>query len=57
MESDDKKRARLNCIHHLLSLLPYEDHLRPPLTLPPRPARDTYLRPPYDEQNVVPRYY
>ncbi|MCA9605289.1 MAG: polyphosphate kinase 2 [Myxococcales bacterium] len=57
VESDDKKRARLNCIHHLLSLLPYEDHLRPPLTLPPRPARDTYLRPPYDEQNVVPRYY
>lgn len=57
VESDEKKRARLNCIKHLLSLLPYEDHLREPVALPPRTKRDTYLRPPYEEQNVVPRYY
>lgn len=57
VESDDKKRARLNCIGHLLSLLPYEDHIRPKIELPPRPERETYLRPPYEEQNVVPRRY
>jgi polyphosphate kinase 2 len=57
VESDDKKRARLNCIHHLLSLLPYEDHLPKKIDLPPRKNRPTYLRPPYEEQNVVPRYY
>lgn len=57
VESDDKKRARLNCINHLLGLLPYENHIQPRIELPPRPDRDTYLRPPYEEQNVVPRAF
>ena len=57
VEADDKARARLNCIHHLLDLLPYADHLRPPVELPPRPERNTYIRPPYSEQNIVPRVY
>jgi polyphosphate kinase 2 len=57
VEGDDKRRARLNCIHHLLSLLPYEDHIRPKLKLDPRPTRSTYVRPPYSEQHVVPRVY
>lgn len=57
VEADDKSRARLNCIHHLLRLLPYADHLRPPVELPPRPLRNTYVRPPYSEQNVVPRVF
>ncbi len=57
VESDDKKRARLNCIHHLLSMLPYRDHIRPPIELPPRRQRETYLRPPYEEQNIVPRRF
>jgi polyphosphate kinase 2 len=57
VEADDKKRARLNCIAHLLSLLPYEDHIRPKLDLPERPTKSTYVRPPYDEQNIVPRVF
>ncbi|MEQ8276361.1 MAG: polyphosphate kinase 2 [Deltaproteobacteria bacterium] len=57
VEADDKKRARLNCISHLLSLLPYESHIREKIDLPPRPTRSTYVRPPYDEQNVVPKRY
>jgi len=57
VEADDKRRARLNCIHHLLSLLPYEDHIRPKLQLEARPTRSTYVRPPYSEQHVVPRVY
>ena len=55
VEADDKRRARLNCIHHLLSLLPYEDHIRPKIELSRRPHRSSYVRPPYAEQNMVPR--
>ena len=36
VDADDKRRARLNCISHLLSLVPYEDLTPPPITLPPR---------------------
>jgi len=57
VEADDKKRARLNCIAHMLSLLPYESHIRDPIDLPPRDKKTTYVRSPYDEQNVVPRIY
>ncbi len=57
VEADDKRRARLNCIHHLLKLLPYTSHLRPEIKLEPRPKRSTYARSPYEEQNVVPRIY
>ena len=38
VESDDKRRARINMIAHLLSTIPYHDVQRPPLELPPRPA-------------------
>lgn len=55
VEADDKKRARLNCISHLLSLLPYKSHIRPKMELPERPKRSTYVRPPYVEQHIVPR--
>jgi polyphosphate kinase 2 len=55
VEADDKRRARLNCIAHLLSLVPYEDATPPPLDLPPRrQADDGYVRPPKSEQNLVP---
>nr|XP_061810453.1 putative GDP-polyphosphate phosphotransferase PKK2A [Nerophis lumbriciformis] len=57
VEADDKKRARLNCISHLLSLLPYENHIRDKVKLPPRPDRTKYVRPPYEEQNLVKRRY
>ena len=57
VESDDKRRARLNCISHLLSLFEYKDHIRPKVKLPPRPGKSTYIRPPYAEQNIVPRKF
>src|SRR3954464_15630382 len=46
VEGDDKRRARLNCIAHLLSITPYEDVIEPPLELPPRPGPGPYERPP-----------
>lgn len=52
--SDDKKRARLNCISHLLSLIPYEDLTPEPMTLPPRRKDKTgYVRPPITDQTFV----
>jgi len=56
VEADDKKRARLNVITHLLGQVPYED-LTPeaPPALPPRPpVRDDYVRPPKESQHLVP---
>jgi polyphosphate kinase 2 len=55
VEADDKRRARLNCIAHILSMVPYEDATPPPLKLPPRrPPDESYVRPPKSEQNFVP---
>jgi polyphosphate kinase len=55
VEADDKRRARLNCISHILSSVPYQDATPPPLHLPHRrPAKDSYVRPPKTEQNFVP---
>ena len=56
VEADDKRRARLNCIAHLLSMIDYEDLTPPPLELPPRGASH-YVRPPLDEQTFVPHLY
>ncbi|MGK2928425.1 MAG: polyphosphate kinase 2 [Acidimicrobiales bacterium] len=56
VDADDKRRARLNCISHLLSILPYEDVTSVPLVLPPRQA-DDYVRPPMDDQTFVPDHY
>ncbi len=57
VNSDDKKRAHLNCIRHLLSKIPYEDVMPEPMKLPPRNEGRTYIRPPMDEQTFVPEYY
>ena len=57
VQADDKRRARLNCIHHLLSLIPYEDLTPPPLELPPRQPDPGYIRPPIGEQAFVPDVY
>ena len=57
VDADDKRRARLNCIHHLLSLLPYEDLQPPKLEFPPRQQDTGYVRPPLDEQIFVPQVY
>jgi hypothetical protein len=55
VEADDKRRARLNCIAHILASVPYQDTTPPPLKLPPRkPPDDKYVRPPRSEQNFVP---
>ncbi len=54
---DDKKRARLNVIHHLLSLIPYEDLTPEPIVLPPREPDRGYVRPPMDEQTFIPEVY
>jgi len=57
VNADDKKRARLNVIHHLLSLIPYEDLTPKPLELPPRKKRGKYVRPPITEQTFIPEVY
>jgi len=58
VNSDDKKRARLNCISHLLSLIPYGDLTPEPMTLPPRRKDKTgYVRPPITDQTFVEEKY
>jgi polyphosphate kinase 2 len=57
IEADDKKRARLNCISHILSKIPYEDMTPEPLELPPRPRAEAYARAPRNEQFFVPQVY
>ena len=55
--ADDKRRARLNCISHLLSAVAYEDVMPDPPSLPPRTPARHYDRPPIEEQNFVPIVY
>ena len=57
VNADDKKRARLNCIAHLLSMIPYVDLTPPPLELPPRQPDPGYVRPPLADQTFVPEIY
>lgn len=58
VESDDKKRARLNCIRHLLSCVPYENIIPPPIDLPKRRQPDAgYDRPDRSEHLIVPDHY
>ena len=54
VDSNDKRRARINMIAHLLSSIPYHDVTRPPLHLPHRPPSTGYQRPPKDSQTFVP---
>lgn len=57
VEADDKERARLNCISHILSKIPYQDITPEPLELPPRKPASDYVRPPINEQFFVPQVY
>ncbi len=57
VNADDKRRARLNCISHLLSMIPYEDLTPNPVKLPPRIDSEEYVRPPMDYQTFVPEKY
>ena len=54
--SDDKKTARLNCISHILSMIPYGDVVPEPVAIP---SMETipYIRPPMSEQTFVPLRY
>jgi hypothetical protein len=54
VDADDKRRARLNCISHLLSKVPYEDKPDPTIDIPPRQRDDGYERPPRDLYTYVP---
>ena len=55
--ADDKRRARLNCIDHLLSLIPYNDLTPKPIKLPPLKHDVAYVRPPITDQTFVPEKY
>ena len=57
VDADDKNRARLDCIHHLLSLIPHDDLTPKPPILPPRQKAQGYVRPPLTEQTFVPKVY
>ena len=57
VDADVKKHARLNCIRHLLSLLPYEDLTPEPFELPRRAEAGAYVRPPLSDQTFVPDEY
>jgi polyphosphate kinase 2 len=57
VDADNKRRARLNCISHLLSMIPYEDVIPPPMELPERRSDDHYSRPPITDYTYVPEVY
>ena len=57
VEGDDKKRARLNVIAHLLSLISYNELKAPELELPPRQPDNDYIRPPMSDQTFVPELF
>lgn len=57
VNADCKMCARLNCIHHLLSVIPYEDLTPEAIELPPRQADEKYIRPPKSDQTFVPDVY
>jgi len=57
VHADDKKRARLNTIDHLLSMIPYEDLTPKPIKLPPLKHNTAYVRPPVTDQTFVPEKY
>jgi polyphosphate kinase 2 len=57
VQADDKKKARLNCIHHLLAQVPYQETERPAVVLPERVRHDDYARRPVPTELIVPEIY
>lgn len=57
VEADDKKRARLNCIHHLLCQIPYHEVKQPEVKLPKRVYNADYIRGPVPKEMYVPEIY
>jgi polyphosphate kinase 2 (PPK2 family) len=55
--ADNKKRARLNCISHLLSMVPCKELKHEKIKLPPRKEEEGYVRPPFSNQTFVPEKY
>jgi len=57
VQAVDKKKARLNCISHLLSLIPYKDIEHPSIELPQRERHEDYMRHPVPQEMIVPEVY
>lgn len=57
VNADDKERARLNVISHLLTMIPYKDLTPEPIELPPREKSKGYVRPPMTDQTFIPEVY
>jgi polyphosphate kinase 2 len=57
VDADNKKKARLNCIHHILSQIPYKHLDLTPVELPELPDYKAYVRPPMNYQTFVPEKY
>ena len=57
VQAVDKKKARLNCIHHLLDQIPYGEIQHPAIVLPPRERHEDYVRQPVPQEIVVPQTY
>ncbi len=57
VNADNKKKARLNCISHIISKIPYEPMNFEPVTLPELPRHEGYVRPPINYQTFVPEKY
>ena len=57
VQAVDKKKARLNCIHHLLGQMPYEETEHAPIVLPERERHEDYVRQPVPQDIVVPEVY
>ena len=56
VDNENKKRGRINMIHHLLSKIPYEDVERPEIDIPPRPPAGGYERPEHQLDGYIPDY-
>ena len=57
VQAVDKKKARLNCIHHLLGQMPYEETEHAPIVLPERERHEDYARRPVPQEIMVPEVY
>ncbi len=57
VQAVDKKKARLNCIHHLLQQMPYEEVVHPQVVVPERVRHEDYERHPVPQSMIVPEVY
>jgi hypothetical protein len=57
VQAVDKKKARLNCIAHLLAQMPYEEIPHPPVVLPARVRREDYVRQKVPAEMFIPEIY